>query len=226
MSGFDLNDVAYIKAVDESAIVTNGMVMFLDAGNKNSYVGYGTNVKDLSGKGNSGIFTTPIWSNSNGGIFQFNTTNYIRVNTLILTSGTSTIMGAARYNSGSSRARIISAITNNWLLGHWNGNTENFYSTGWVTAVGVGIGDTVWRIYAGTMNTAGASYALYVNGILTAGPNNAGTQGPNGLCIGTSIGFPEPSNGELGFVMAYNRVLSPAEIIQNYRAMKGRYGLN
>lgn len=219
MRNFNITDLAYVKAVEESAVVTNGMVMFLDAGNRDSYIGYGTNIRDLSGRGMNGTFTSPIWSSSNGGVFQFNAAN--RINTsLNLASGKSTIIAASRYTAGTHR-RVITATSNNWLFGHHANGCVKWYSEGWV--VQDGPDDNNWRIYAGLIDTAADVYTLYVNGAFYVSNAN-GSQGPNNLCVDNDP-YGETSNCEVGFIIAYNRILSLAEVLQNYRAMKGRYGL-
>ena len=137
-----------------------------------------------------------------------------------------TVMAAARYAStGSYTSRIISALNNNWLLGHWGSTTQNYYAEGWVSAVSAGALDTNWRIYAGTGDIVGDSYTIYVNNAVTAGPNNAGSQGPNNFALGSFAGSSEFSSGYVGFLLVYNRVLTATEIGQNYNVLKGRYGL-
>jgi hypothetical protein len=53
-------------------IVTNGLVLNLDAGQQNSYPGSGTTWTDLSGNGNTGTLTNgPTYSSANGGSIVF-----------------------------------------------------------------------------------------------------------------------------------------------------------
>ena len=53
-------------------IVTNGLVLCLDAGNTKSYPGSGTAWTDLSGRGNNGTLTNgPTYSSTNGGSVVF-----------------------------------------------------------------------------------------------------------------------------------------------------------
>jgi len=206
--------------------VTNGLVCYLDAGRFDSYPGYGPVIKDLSGSGRNGLLIGSwSWSDIYGGVIQLNaSTGWIRVPDINLVSGQYTVMGATRY-TGASRGRIISSLSNNWLLGHWNATTANYYAEGWVSGAGVGTNDTNWRIYTGTGDSAADSWAFYVNNVLNAGPNNGGSAGPNGLSIGASAGASEWSDGQFGFVVCYNRILSAAEMTQNYNYFKDRYGL-
>jgi hypothetical protein len=62
-------------------IVTDGLVLSLDAANKKSYPGSGTAWTDLSGAGKSGTLTNgPVFSSDNVGIIDFDGSNdYIQL---------------------------------------------------------------------------------------------------------------------------------------------------
>jgi hypothetical protein len=78
----------------------------------------------------------------------------------------------------------------------------------------------------GNGDISGDSYSVYVNNSLTFGPNTAGSAGPNGFSIGRyGPGNSEYSNSNFSFLLAYNRVLTAAEMTQNYNYFKGRFGL-
>ncbi len=64
-------------------IVTNGLVLSLDAADRNSYAGSGTSWSDLSGNGNNGTLTNgPTFNSGNGGAIVFDGVNdYIVVPT-------------------------------------------------------------------------------------------------------------------------------------------------
>jgi hypothetical protein len=110
----------------------------------------------------------------------------------------------------------------NWLIGHWNNSTENYYANGWVSSVQAGTSDTNWRIYTGTGR---GPYSIYVNNSQTYS-NYSGSQGPNGFAIGSiNGGTSEFSNGQIGFLLAYNRILTEEEMTHNYNGFKNRYGL-
>ena len=122
---------------------------------------------------------------------------------------------------------MINSTKNNWLMGQWNNSTENYYAEGSI-ALGAGPNDTNWRIYSALGDVSGDSYSLYVNNSLSAGPSNGGSAGPNGITvggIGLGIGNGEYSTGNFSFVLVYNRILTAAEMTQNYNFFKGRFGL-
>ena len=57
-------------------VVTNGLVLALDAADRNSYPGSGTAWTDISGRGNTGTLTNgPTYSSANGGSIVFDGTN-------------------------------------------------------------------------------------------------------------------------------------------------------
>ena len=184
-----------------------------------------TTLIDLSGNSNNGTLVNGATYNSSaGGTVYLNGSNqYIDV-PINLSTGTYTIMGAAKYYTLGG-GRTFSAKNNNWLMGHWNGSTENYYAEGWVTLAGSGTNDTSWRIYTATGDSSADSWKFYVNGILNTGPNSNGSNGPNGFAIGSYQGNSEFSNSLIGAFLIYNRVLSDAEISQNHGALKGRYSI-
>jgi len=213
--------------------VTNGLLLYWDAGNLDSYPGTGTTIYDLSGNGNNGTLYNGVGYNQvNGGVLTFDGVDDYVVGGPNLAATNYTVMGAGRYVSipyvgpPYGAGRLISANSTNWLLGLWGGSTENYYAEGWVSSVAAGTSNTSWRIWTGTGNISGDSYSVYVNNSLTAGPNTGGSAGPNGFSIGRyAPGGDEYSNSNLGFLLAYNRVLTVDEMTQNYNYFKGRFGL-
>ena len=204
-------------------IITDGLVLCLDAANKQSYPGSGNVWYDLVGSNNGALTNGATYSSANGGVIALDGVNdYIDI-PINLTNTNYTIMGASRYVVVGGRT--FSAKNNNWLMGHWNGSTQNHFAEGWVSSEGAGSSDTNWRIYAATGNYSGDSWAFYLNGVLNAGPNGGGSNGPNNFAIGSYQGSSEFSNSHISFIICYNRVLTPAEILQNYNALKGRYNL-
>ena len=205
----------------------DGLVLALDAGNTKSYPGSGSTWYDLSGNSNNGTITGSVsHSTDYGGVFVFpgTTGSYINVS-LNLTNTNYTVMGAARYVTVGGRT--ISASSNNWLMGHWSNSTVKHYAVGWVTdSGGSEESDTNWRLYAATGSYSTDSWAFYVNGQLETGPNNGGSNGPNGFSLGRwGQGNSEYSNSQISFLLAYNRILAASEIQQNYNALRGRFGI-
>jgi hypothetical protein len=222
----------------ELNIVTDGLVLYMDSTNTASYPGTGASIFNLvAGKPITGsLVNTPTFKDN---YLQFNGTNqYLQIPinsgteySLLFTTGSSTVMGAARYADTAGNGRIISTAnvqTSNWLLGHFNNTTLNYYAEGTIAGTPGGPNDTNWRIYTGTANVPGSVYNFYVNGALDTGPSSGGARGPAGFEIGVANNNgvrTEYSSGSFAFVMLYNRVLTAAEVTQNYDALKSKVGL-
>ncbi len=210
-------------------IVRNGLMMYLDAANPSSYPGTGGFWRDLSGKTNHMFLRNIDYVSDYSGVLQCNgsSSSYGESVWLNLVNNNYTVMTATRYTGlgNNNRGRMVNARNNNWLLGQWSNAVNKYYAQGWVSGSSSGGSDNDWRIYAGVGSVTNDQYSLYTNAILQAGPSTGGSQGPNGLRFGVYQNFSEVTNGQCGFILAYNRVLSQLEITQNYNYFKGRYGL-
>jgi len=119
-------------------------------------------------------------------------------------------------------ARILSGLTNNWLLGFWGGCHQQAYHEGWLTS-SCGSGppgsDTNWYIQS-TVET-GALSTYFENGTQIVSNAN-GVVGPNGLSLVGHLGSSEFSNADIAEVVIYNRALSDAERqkVEGYLAQK------
>lgn len=211
------------------AIITSGLVQYLDAENIRSYPGSGATWIDLSGNGNNATLIGTVTHTTDNGTSVFSlpgtTGNRIDASGPNLTSSNFTVICATRATS-SQNGRIVSAGANNWLLGHHDDEAYKYYAEGWISNPGLNNQNgQVWRVYCGTGNIGASSYSLYVDGehIVT---NSNGTAGPNGWSIGRWQG----SNSQytpamISFLICYNRVLTSQEIQQNFNALRGRFGI-
>ena len=214
-------------------IVTNGLVMALDAANTKSYPGSGTTWFDISGNSNNATLNSVTHKSDNGGVFETAgaLTSYIDNNTINLSSTNFTVFCASRYSNVASAGRVVNALSNNFLVGHHGGGCEKYYAGGpsdwvkWEAARTEAQGRAAWRVYHACGDISGDAYDFYVNERTVITGNANGSQGPNGLLIGKSPYSSEASEAHTSFVYYYNRVLSKAETLQNFEAMRGRFGL-
>jgi hypothetical protein len=197
-------------------IIQDGLVVALDAANTKSYPGSGSTWFDLTGNGNNfNLVNSPTWSNANGGVF---TTD--GVNSAITSSYSTskyTIMSATRIISGG---RMLNGLNNNWLLGHHSGAGPNYYADGWINNQYI-LSGSAWHIWTGTGDTSTDTWSMWYDNNFVV-QNSNGVNGPNGFNIG---GGGERSNGQISFLLIYNRVLTANEILQNFYAQRGRFNL-
>jgi hypothetical protein len=218
----------WINANTNSGGITHrGCVCLLDIGNPNSYAGTGSTIIDVSGNGNNGIITgSPTFSTANGRHLSGNgATQYIRialnVDNLYPMHTVVTVCG---YN-GSSRGRITTTYSNNWLLGHWSAGDVRYFAEGWVsleTSSGGGAANDQWGVHVGTGDKTNDQWAYYKNGTLHR-QSDGGAQGPTTIQIGSQAQI-EPSNWKWQLLAVYNRRLGPEEIRDTTAAIRLRGG--
>lgn len=212
------------KVLAGTGVVTSGLTCYLDAAIPASYPGSGTTWFDLSGNGNNGTLVNgPTFSGLNGGVIVLDGTNdYVQVNLDYRTTDC-TVIGAARYVSSSATERIFSGKDNNWLMGFWSSGIDRYFAEGWVNS-GPGTKDTAWHVYATKNKYSTDTWSLFGNGVLIA-ENGNGSSGPYNFAIGGHLGQLEFSNAYVSAFLTYNRILTDAEILQNYNALRGRIGI-
>jgi hypothetical protein len=206
-------------------IVTDGLLLYLDAGNTKSYPGSGTTWTDLSGNGhNITLGPSVSFVNSFAGVLNFppDANGYGRNTTMNLASSNYTVMSFVRKNSNGNAGRTITAYNNNWLLGHHDTTYGDYFAEGWVNDIAAPQSDTTWRMFTGTGNISGDSYSLYINDQIIV-TNSNGSAGPNGWNLNNQ--FSQYSDCQISNLICYNRVLTAQEIQRNFNAIRGRYGI-
>ncbi len=226
-------------------IVTNGLVLCLDAGNTKSYPGSGTAWTELTKRGSSGTLTNgPTFSSANKGSIVFDGTNdYVNIPDMSTSFGGSggTFLVWLRRNgnqnnySGVFWSRVgalyhgicfmDSSVGNvNQLQYAWNGlksrvNLPDLIvpDNTWVMAVVRGYGTWGGDI---TLYKPGSNFTYY-NGVNHGGSINLSDLklGAEGLIAGRYY------KGNIGVAMLYDRAITDAEMQQNFNALRGRFGI-
>ena len=217
-------------------IVTNGLVLALDAANVKSYPGSGNTWTDMSGNGNNGTLTNgPTYSANNGGIINYS--GDAKVSTPLTLGATftqSVWFRLTAVNTGQYQAifGVYIGISSNYMCMLMNNNNAQMGI--WAESLNgdaFGSGDvTVNTFYNYVLVREGHSitngYKLYVNGNLTGSRNTGIRPSPDPVYVG---GRPDISGqilvGGISLAQVYNRALSAAEVQQNFNALRGRYGI-
>lgn len=216
---------------DGPVIINSGLVLSLDAADRNSYPSSGTAWSDLSGNNNNGTLTNgPTFNGANGGSIVFDGTNdYAPISTTNFPFGASagTLSAWARTNNSTSFSWILSYGTAGTGQSRFLGVGSNLYYFGGFNGVDItasGVVASTWFNITGVYT--GTQALLYINGVLAAGPTNLSWNTvANNAQIGRQTNGGEYWNGNVSLVQIYNRVLSATEVSQNYNAQKSRFGL-
>lgn len=223
--------------------ITNGLVLALDAADKNSYAGSGTTWRDLSGRGNNGTLTNgPTFSSANQGTIVFDgIDDYVNCgNNSSLSLGTMTISAWVKPSTNISNYRAI--IADESVGGApWNYRLFLNISAGTViydihdgTAYSgltstYAINDNNWHYVCGVRVSVGGAIRLYIDGALNASATDTTNRSTlaNAVWVGISpvAGGGYPFLGSIAKVQVYNTALSTEQILQNYNAQKSRFNL-
>lgn len=237
------------KSKFANTIVQQGLVLNLDAGNPYSYAGAGSAWYDVSGNNlifnSQGATQTPFTTIGGSPCFDFNGSGYWECGTnfnLVDLGGDCTIImwfycetTAGRTTifekAGTSYASYEQEIAVTWEVANdfsyysryspaydyasTAASTVNAWnmvgikmSTGKTAAARTGFyskNGSAWQ----SSYTSRSNVALVAAGAIRVGSGYAGTV----------------TNGYISSVLCYNRMLTDAEILQNYNATKGRFGL-
>ena len=210
-------------------IVTDGLVLHLDAANTKSYPGSGTTWNDLSRGGNNGTLTNgPTFDSGNGGSIVFDgVDDYVNCG---ITNNTSTSSYSIWFFISSIPvvSRVLFSDNNTKAgLGFFGGNSfiiccggsGNFQRRSDL----LNINSNGWNNVVITYNNRIPS--CYINGLESNYLSiESWTNTTNSFEIGrrsTGSNFV----GNIAQVSIYNRALTPQEIQQNYNTTKTRFGL-
>jgi len=229
-------------------IVTSGLVLLLDAANTKSYPTTGTTWTDLSGLNNNGTLVNgPTFSREVGGglvlltaIGGTGSTVDQRVSisdntSLQMTSALTVDMWfkASGSTQPSSAPRLADKsqwfiLINSTLPSTVQMSAVSVDGSRAVTSTTSIILNNTWINITGTYD--GQFTRIYSNGVLnnslnsgTVSPINSTVGAP--VLIGDNTTFIRPFNGTISNAKIYNRELSATEILQNYNALKTRFGL-
>ena len=212
--------------------VTNGLTMWLDAGNPASYPGSGSAWTDLSGNGaNATLFGSPTYSANNGGYLTFvpASTQYATVAGTPLNPSNYTKSVWCMFNSSTDNNLMSSNTgghfmftggTNRLYCGHanWTGFPNTYPSTATIS-------NSVWYNFTLTFNTTDGM-TLYINGAQDS-TYNAQLTAPAGgqVNLASFSAGGNLLNGRIAQALLYSRTLSASEILQNFNATRSRYGV-
>lgn len=234
-------------------IVTNGLVLNLDAGKVDSYPRSGTVWRDISGNNFSGsLINGPTFSSANAGNIAFDGSNdYVEIsnvgiiNFTPLNSFTLTVWANITDIPGSQDNRTATVFG--------RGTTANSFGIGMNVTVASGsqwyVGSrgsadasltaTLFPYTYGTIESITFTYtptsqSIYKNGSLVATQAvPAGVSGtffddlPYVMSFLRAVvgGNSARFAGSVYHASIYNRALSATEVSQNFNALRGRYGI-
>jgi hypothetical protein len=225
-------------------IVRDGLIFDLDAAKLDSYPRTGILWSDVSGNGrSSSLLSGTSYNNTNGGSINF-AGGYVSGSSQVNTGQNFTV-NVWTYPTllGTTRRALVGnsynySTSNGWFFSTAGASTNNtfFFSVGADLAYRIAAANTLslnqWYYLTAVCQNGGGSIDLYRNGnIITSyavslQATNTVTYTTSELNIGARLSTNiDPYTGEISSVTIYNKALTAQQVLQNYNATKGRFGL-
>jgi hypothetical protein len=225
--------------------VTNGLLLYLNAGNNVSYSGNGNTWYDLSGNNNHGTLrannsgSLPLFQNDS---FSFNgSSSYVSIESSVIpNTGSFTVstwakmppnafieMINTRNPANRSIGFLLTSANNNIRAQIINPN-ENHYR---IEGTHSTIQDNTWHLITITFNESTSTMTGFVDNYLVQSHNivPGSLVGQGYFSIGWdyawNAGGLEFYTGSVATVSVYNYALSSNEVSTNFNAVKTRFGL-
>ena len=219
------------------SIVTNGLILCVDAANPRSYSGSGITWADVSSTGNNGTLTNGPTFNSNvaASYFTFDGVNDYWVSPTSSAFDVQALtMDAWIYPTTTAQnGFLFEKGTVNTQYSHFLNSDGTFYfrtmglsAQDLTFATGSYVNANAWNNIVSVYN--GSTKYVYVNGNVVATQSSSGTlpTGQTNQFIGAyGPGTAYYFNGRMGCTKVYNVGLTATQILQNFNALRGRYGI-
>ena len=215
-------------------IVRNGLIFELDAADKNSYPGAGTLWKNLASNTYNGTLTNgPTYNSANNGAIVFDgADDAVIISPTISIPNSYTVQAWYWKTAGTPYDPILADMVAGdgfWIDASITARLTIFFQGASFAIYGNQVLSlNKWYNICLSVANSGSTIIInmYINGILDKTYTAAGsfTTSFNAECLGGDI-YGDIMNGKIACDLAYNRVLTDSEILQNYNATKGRFNL-
>lgn len=215
------------------AIPSDSLAFAVDAGNPISYPGSGTTWIDLTGSNNGALTNGPTYSSSNGGYIAFDGVNdcvLVNSNASILSTTAYTKIAWAYFTSFATGNNLISGGnlgTNHALFLQTQNRVYAGHNGSWSTVSSSStLSLNTWYMIGVTFNTT-SGWVIYINGVAdgTSASTTTFTAGQGELLLGAYGTGSNVLTGRMAAAYVYNRVLTAAEMLQHFNALRGRFSL-
>ena len=219
----------------QPGVITEGLQLYLDAGDTSSYSGSGTTWYDISGNANNVEMQNSggiSWTDGGIGYFSTGSSGYFTKNSAVnMPTGSSLYTFSAWIQLGSSwggqgimsvgpfgisnQANALRTASTNLILNYW-------WANDFLVNTSVSPANSWFNVVA---RDNGTDRSIWINGVSagTGSSDNHNVTNSN-VQIAKTTGA-EYLNGNIAQALIYNVALTDTQILENFNATKSRFGL-
>jgi len=234
---------AGITMTGGASINTSNLIVQLDSSNATSYPGSGTTWTDLSGNGkNMTLVNGPTFESANANSIVFDGTNdYALSASSLYNMSTFKSISTFIWWYPQAAGQIVSELGQGTINSGWHDSQIEINSGGQISF-------SVWDNYIDKIVSSAKSFNAWYNlGFTYNDSNSTTTAYINGASIGSVVNARATQNGNFFYTIAaqdstnmgtfaygkgkcgafyhYNRALSAGEVLTNFQADRGRFGV-
>jgi hypothetical protein len=225
----DTRKRTYIPPTDN--IVTDGLVLHLDAGRPESYTDGETTWRDLSGNNNNGTLENGVgFTVDDGGSLEFDGVNdYVSISNASSLQVDNFTLEAWVYPINNSESGHIIRKEGSYILSHyWSAESKMGVwvqrTGGWEsTHADITVPLNQWAHIVGTYDNSNVRIYYNANQVASTSKSGAIRVTTNSVLVNGVVSNSLPQNYNSSIVKIYNRALTATEVQQNYNALVGRY---
>lgn len=223
------------ELTNAAELVTSNLTLNLDAGDVSSYGGSGSTWTDIAGTpANITLVNNPTYTSGTPAYFTFNGSNQYGTGSVAGVLGTTAYTKSVwfRINAYADNNIVSSSTGGHFMYMGNNPSVDKKIYCGhsdWGNYMAYGSTGTInlntWYNVTLTFSTTNGM-TLYINGVLdsTYTANKSALPG-NGSTNIAAYATGNLLNGDIGKVLCYDKELTAGEVLQNFNAFKGNFGL-
>jgi hypothetical protein len=189
-------------------IITDGLVLYLDAANTKSYVSGSTAWNDLVGTNNGTLVNGPTFSSANGGSIVFDGVDDYAITPSVTNFRSICMWVYKSFAEINGPWKYLLDARPGFTSGFFAQNNQGGWSNWYLNGASI---SSIWSLLP-----VDQWFHLYIQ---------ANTNYTSTINFMSRVSNNENLGGRISNIQIYNRALTSTEILQNFNATRGRFGL-
>ena len=210
----------------EAQLAGDNLELHIDASDIDSYTGSGTSITDITGNGNGGTMVNGVTWSSDGYFTVDGLNDRITFSSIATLSDWSLCFWLKHTSTQNTNyERIFGTYFSRFEIAEDTSDQIRFYDGSWRTISAVTIPSGDWTNIVFTYNTLTVTLKIYQDGIEKSSTTDGRTLSGYTFYLGSKVNSGEQWAGSIGSFMVYSAQLTSDQVLHNFNADRGRYGI-